>query len=106
MTFEKSVKEYLMRCADVGNHHVNTKYTVMQMMVEARAADGKTALLSHGKLRETGQSIEDTSRAKSLETLLKLWNLEEYIPCGEVKTWNTAAARATVSVGSTRPSTN
>jgi hypothetical protein len=78
MAFENSVKEYLMRCADVGNHHVNTKYTVMQMMVEARASDGKTALLSHGKLRDSGKCIEDSSRAKSLETLLRQWDLPDY----------------------------
>ncbi len=78
IVFEDSVREYLRRCADVGNHHVNAKYTVMEMMVQARASDGKTALLSHGKLRSSGKEIEDTSRAKSLQTLLDLWDIGEY----------------------------
>jgi hypothetical protein len=79
MIFEDSVREYLRRCADVGNHHVNAKYTVMEMMVEARASDGKTALLSHGKLRSSsGKEIEDSSRAKSLQTLLDLWDIGDY----------------------------
>jgi hypothetical protein len=78
MVFEDSVREYLRRCADVGNHHVNAKYTVMEMMVQARASDGKSALLSHGKLRSSGKEIEDSSRAKSLKTLLDLWDIGNY----------------------------
>ncbi|KAL7520856.1 hypothetical protein ACHAWX_005556 [Stephanocyclus meneghinianus] len=72
------IQEYIARCVRYRTHSKNAKYVVCEMMNARRAPTSRVPFLDMGL--EGGQTIASVCQCRSLEHLVKLWDVRWTIP--------------------------
>lgn len=72
------VQEYIAHCVRYRNHSKNAKYVVCEMMNSRRAPTNRVPYLNMAF--EGGQTISNVCKCKSLDDLVKVWDVKWTIP--------------------------
>jgi len=72
------VQEYISHCVRYRAHSKNAKYVVCEMMNSRRAPTNRVPFLNMEY--ETGQTIASVCKCKSLNDLVKIWDVTQTIP--------------------------
>ena len=72
------VQEYISHCVRYRVHSKNAKYVVCEMMNSRRAPTNRVPFLNVEY--ETGQTIANVCKCKSLHELVKIWDVTQTIP--------------------------
>jgi len=74
----KIVQEYIAHCVRYRAHSKNAKYVVCEMMTSRRAPTNRTPFFNMGF--EGGQTIQSVCQVRSLDDLVKVWDVKWNIP--------------------------
>ena len=92
------VQEYIAHCVRYKAHSKNAKYVICEMMNSRRAPNTRVPFLNMEF--EGGQNIQSICKCRSLDDLVKVWDVKWTIPMPSSST-STAAAAADSSVATT-----
>lgn len=97
----KIVQEYVAHCVRYRAHSKNAKYVVCEMMTSRRAPTNRTPFFNMGF--EGGQTIQSVCQVRSLDDLVKVWDVKWNIPLPGATTTDDVMHNSTINKDAETP---